>query len=267
MTSVISKDGTSIASLREGSGPPLVLVHGTGGSSARWVPLLPMLTPHFSVVAIDRRGRGDSGDTPPYSIQREFEDIAAVIDSLDEPAYLLGHSFGGICSLEAALLTTNLRKLVIYEAPIPASAERVFVPEVFERLKALLEADDREAVLTVFMREVNHMPAHEFEIFRSSSAWASRVAAAHTLPRELKAAADYHYDPARWSAFHVPTLLMLGGDSSSYFRAAINALHDALPDNRVVVLPGQQHVAMDTAPNEWIRAVVQFLTELLPDEE
>src|SRR5258706_11204722 len=135
MSTVISKDGTPIAPLREGEGAPLILVHGTGGASARWIPLLPYFTPHFNVIVVDRRGRGESGDTQLYGIQREFEDIAAVVDSLGEPAFLLGHSFGGLCSLEASLLTSNIRKLVIYESPIPMTDERIFAPEMFQRLE------------------------------------------------------------------------------------------------------------------------------------
>ena len=261
MSTVISKDGTPIAFLREGSGTPLVLVHGTGGASARWVPLLPLLTPYFSVVAVDRRGRGESGDTLPYSIEREIEDIAAVVDSLGEPVYLLGHSFGGLCSLEAALLTNNIRKLVIYESPIPMSDERIFAPDIFERLDALLAAGDREGVVTLFMVEVNQMPPHEFEIYRSTPAWPARVAAAHTLTREMHEVGRYRFNKPRLSAIKVPTLFMLGGNSPAYFKAAIDGLHNPLPNNRVVVMPGQQHIAMDTAREEWVREVVQFLME------
>src|SRR5262249_47927231 len=161
-----------------------------GGASARWIPLLPLFAPHFTVIAVDRRGRGESGDTLPYSIEREFEDIAAVVDSLGESVYLLGHSFGGLCSLEASFLTQNIRKLVIYESPIPMTDERIFEPGVFERLEELTRAGNWEAVLTSFMLDVNKMPPHEFEIFRSSPSWAARVAAAHTLTRELQAVAQ-----------------------------------------------------------------------------
>src|SRR5918997_3847853 len=105
--SVASKDGTTIAYRRSGEGPPLVLVHGTAGDHGRWRPVLPAFEERFAVYAIDRRGRGGSGDSEDYTIEREFEDVAAVVDSVGEPALVLGHSYGALCALEAALLTRN----------------------------------------------------------------------------------------------------------------------------------------------------------------
>ena len=114
---VTSIDGTPIAYWRSGQGPPLVLVHGTTADHSRWAPVLPTFEEHFSVCAIERRGRGGSGDSEDYAIEREFEDVAAVVDSFGEPAFLVGHSYGAICALEASLLTPGVRKLVLYEPP------------------------------------------------------------------------------------------------------------------------------------------------------
>lgn len=122
MEHVRSLDGTLIAFERSGAGPPLVLVHGILGSSRRW-PVLPDLEQHFTITAIERHGRGESGDTEPYAIAREFEDVAAVVTAIGGEVSLLGHSFGGLCVLEAALLTPHVRRLVVYEpspAPVPA---------------------------------------------------------------------------------------------------------------------------------------------------
>ena len=110
---VTSEDGTKIAYWRSGQGPPVVLVHGTTADHSRWAPVLPEFEEHFSVCAIDRRGRGGSGDSEDYALEREFEDVASVVDSLGEPAFLLGHSYGAVCALEASLLTPNVRKLVL----------------------------------------------------------------------------------------------------------------------------------------------------------
>jgi pimeloyl-ACP methyl ester carboxylesterase len=125
MEHIRSKDGTAIAYKKSGVGPPLVLVHGATADHTRWAPILPLLEPRFTVYAMDRRGRGQSGDQTgdqaDYAIEREFDDVAALVDSLAEPAVLLGHSYGGICSLEASLRTSNLRKLILYEPPIPAA--------------------------------------------------------------------------------------------------------------------------------------------------
>src|SRR3712207_8086243 len=101
---VTSVDGTSIAYWRSGEGPPLVLVHGTAADHSRWAPVLPAFEQRFTVYAIDRRGRGGSGDSGDYAIEREFEDVAEVVDSLGESVNLLGHSYGALCALEAALL-------------------------------------------------------------------------------------------------------------------------------------------------------------------
>lgn len=116
MQTVISKDGTRIAFWRSGSGPPLLLVHGaTADHTTTWRFVLPELEQHFAVYAMDRRARGSSGDTLPYDLQREAEDVVAVVESIGEPVNLLGHSYGGLCAIEAALLTENLRRLILYE--------------------------------------------------------------------------------------------------------------------------------------------------------
>jgi pimeloyl-ACP methyl ester carboxylesterase len=261
MEKVTSRDGTAIAFARSGSGPPLVLVHGTSASHIRWAPVLPGLEPHFTVYAVDRRGRGESGDAESYTLEREFEDVAAVVDAVGEPAYLLGHSYGGICALQAALLR-KVRKLLLYEPPIPLAGVPIYPEGVIERLEALLDAGDREGVVSTFMREVVRMPPHEFERFSSSPAWPARVAAAHSLPRELRAHERYSFDPRRFQGLTTPTLLLLGGDSPPFFRAAIAALDEALPNSHVVILPGQQHIAIDTAPDRFVAEVVGFLSEM-----
>jgi pimeloyl-ACP methyl ester carboxylesterase len=262
MQKITSKDGTSIAYQRSGVGTPLVLVHGTGGAYSRWLPLLPALEPHFSVYAVDRRGRGESGGSDAYAIDREFEDTAAVVDSIGEPVNLLGHSYGAMCALEAALLTRNLRKLVLYEPPIAVEGVPIYPAGVIEQLQALLEVGDRAGVLTTFMREVVRMPANELELFQSSSAWPARVAAAHTLPRELRAHEQYRLKAERFKGLTTPTLLLVGGASPDFFKTAIAKVNAALPTSRVVVLPGQQHIAMDTAPELFVREVIAFLLEV-----
>ena len=104
------RDGTPVAYWRSGEGPPLVLVHGTAADHSRWRPVLPALEEHFTVYAVDRRGRGGSGDSDDYTVEREFEDVAAVVDSIGESVNLLGHSYGGLLALEATLLTGNVRQ-------------------------------------------------------------------------------------------------------------------------------------------------------------
>jgi pimeloyl-ACP methyl ester carboxylesterase len=259
MEKVISKDGTPLAYQSTGSGRPLILVHGTGAAHTRWTPVVPALAQRFRVCAVDRRGRGESGDPGPYDMRREFEDVAALADAFGEPVDLLGHSYGGVCSLEAALLTGNIRKLILYEPPLPVEGVPIFPDGVIARLQALLNQGDRAGVVSGFMREVVRMPAYEFERFRASPAWPGRVAAAHTLPRELRALESYRFRPERFAAMKLPTLLLVGGDSPHFLKAAIGSAHAALPHSRLVSLPGQQHIAMDTAPELFVREVTAFL--------
>lgn len=259
MATITSKDGTRIAYSRSGSGQPLVLVHGTTADHARWARLLPELEPHFTVYAIDRRGRGGSGDAAEYDIAREFEDVAAVIDAIGEPVFLLGHSYGAICSLEASLLTDKVQRLILYEPPIPIG-EPVYPSGVPERIQALVDAGDREAALEVFFREVVRMPEREFEVYRTLPAWPARVTLAPTIPRELVIERSYRFRPERFAHFSIPTLLLLGNDSPSVFRRVIEMLSAALPTSRITVMPGQQHVAMDTAPELFLREVLGFLS-------
>lgn len=238
-----------------------MLVHGTGGSHARWAPVLPALEKQYTVYRVDRRGRGESGDNESYTIKREFEDVAAVVDSIGDEVDLLGHSYGAMCALEAALLTSRLRKLILYEPPLPILNISISPEGVIERLQALLDAGDREGVLITFFREVVRLPSHELEIFKSSPAFPARVAAAHTLPRELRAQETYQFEPERFKNLSTPTLLLGGGDSPDYFKVAIEAAKSALPNSRVVVLPGQQHIAMDTAPELFSNEVLKFLAQ------
>ena len=259
MVTITSKDGTRIAYSRSGSGPPLVLVHGTTADRTRWARLIPELEPHFTVYALDRRGRGGSGDAVEYAIEREFEDVAAVIDAIGEPAFLLGHSYGAICSLEASILTGKVRRLVLYEPPIPIDGP-VYPPGVPERIQALVDASDPEAALEVFFREVVRMPDREFEVYRTLPAWKVRITLAPTIPRELTIERSYRFQPDRFAQFSIPTLLLLGGDSPPVFRQTVDMVSAALPTSRIVVMPGQQHVAMDTAPELFLKEVIGFLS-------
>ena len=164
---VTSADGTTIACWRSGEGPPLVLVHGTAADHNRWMPVLPAFEERFAVCAVDRRGRGGSGDAEGYAIEREFGDVAAVVGFLGEPVNLLGHSYGALVALEAALLTEKVRSLVLYDPGIEVAGEEVYAPEVIERLEALLETGDRDGVVATTMREVAGLPPEAVEYMRS----------------------------------------------------------------------------------------------------
>lgn len=259
MKTILSKDGTRIAYQHSGTGPPLVLVHGAVADHTRWAPVLSPLEERFTVYAMDRRGRGGSGDADDYAIEREFEDVAALVDSIGGPVNLLGHSFGAFCSLEAARLTPNIGRLILYEPP-PPGVKGALPPEVAARIQTLLDAGDREEVISIFLREVAGITAAELEMLRAAPSWPGRVAAAHTILREIKAMEGLpRFDAERFKALKTPVLLLLGGDSPPLYGDAIEQIHAALPNSKVVVLPGQQHVAMNTAPDLFVREVLAFL--------
>ncbi len=259
--SVTSRDGTPIALWRSGEGTPLVLVHGTAADHNRWAPVLPAFEQRLTVNAIDRRGRGGSGDAEDYEIEREFEDVAAVVDSVGESVVLLGHSYGALCALEAALLTRNVRKLVLYDPGIEVAGEEIYLHQVIERLEALLEAGDRDGVVATTMREVAGLPPETVEYMRSQPAWQARVDAAHTIPRELRAVKAYRFDPQRFGDLGVPTLVLSGGDSPAALRRAAEAVDGALPDSRAVVMPGHGHAAMDTGTELFTTEVLRFVED------
>jgi pimeloyl-ACP methyl ester carboxylesterase len=254
-----SRDGTPIAYHRRGRGSPLVLVPGAGAANPVSWPVTPALEAQFTVHAVDRRGRGESGDGSVYSVQREFEDIAAVVDSVGEPADLLGHSFGGMLALEAALLTRNVRKLILYEGWAPPSDAPTYPQGFVERLEALLEAGELEEVLIAHYREDAGLTPDAIEKLKASPAWPARLATAHTLPRELRAGEQYRFDAQRFKDLRTPTLVLLGGDSPEWVKASGETLRAALPNGRMAIMPGQQHIAQYTAPDLFLREVLAFL--------
>jgi pimeloyl-ACP methyl ester carboxylesterase len=254
---VKSTDGTDIAVWRGGAGPPLVLVHGTTADHTRWARVLPLFEAHFTVHAMDRRGRGGSGDAERYSLEQEGADVAAVVASLDEPVTLLGHSYGGLCALEAATRTTCVWRLVLYDPPLPGGAQ-IVPPATRDRIDAHLARGEREAALLTFFREVVHVPEPQIEMLRAHPAWPGRIAAAHTLAREMRVEEEYRFDFDRLRGVRCPTLFLLGGDSPPFLQDATRRLHAALPGSRIQEMPGQQHVAMDTIPEEFVGFVTQF---------
>ena len=258
--SVTSKDGTPISYWQSGQGSPLVLVHGTAADHGRWAPVLTAFEQRFSVCAIDRRGRGGSGDPEDhYAIEREFEDISTVVDSVGVPAVLLGHSYGVLCALETVLLTRKVRKLVLYEPGIEVAGQEIYPQEVIERLETLPGAGDREGVVATFMREVAGLPPETGEQLRSQPTWQALVSAARTIPRELRAGKAYSLDAERFGDLGVPTLLLSGGQSPAALGKAVETAEEALADSRIVVMAGQGHLAMDTGTNLFTSEVLRFV--------
>ena len=257
---VTAGDGTSIACWRSGEGPPLLLFHGISADHRRWDPVLPALAERFTVYNVDRRGRGGSGDSDGYAFEREFADTTAAIDAIGGPVDVIGHSYGAMCALEAALLTTNIRRLVLYEPPYRMSDRPVSPPDIVDRLETHLAAGDRDEVIAVMMGELVGVPPEAMAEMRTRPAWAARVAAAHTIPRELRALETYRFAPERFRNVTIPTLLLLGSTSPDSMGQATRAVAEVLPNAQTVVLPGQGHVAMDTATDLFTTEVLRFLS-------
>lgn len=259
-----SADGTEIGWVTSGAGPPLVMVHGMVSDHHRWSPLLPHLEPHVTVHAMDRRGRGLSGDAPDYDVAREFEDVAAVVDAVAEEAGstvdVYGHSSGGLFAFGAATLGSRIRRLVLYEGwPVPQPPVGLYPPGFAETLEALLMNGDNETVAETFFREVLAMPEEQFDAYRSQPSWRHRVAAAHTIPREIRTEHDVGWDARLAAAITAPVLLVVGSESPESIRGDPELVADALPDARIEVVPGQGHVADVLAPATFADIILTFL--------
>jgi pimeloyl-ACP methyl ester carboxylesterase len=228
-----SADGTRIAYRVSGTGDPVLFVHGSGTSGADWLFALPFLRDRFTVVTMDRRGRGDSGDCETYAMEREVEDVLAVLEAVGAEI-LVGHSYGALCSAIAAGRTDRLRGLVLYEPPIAVRAE------VLGPLNEAVAAGELDLALAGFLSAAG-VRADELELIRSSGAWPVLLDAVPALPRELAAAAKWKHPGA---LIDVPTLFLIGGDTEA--REYLDGLEDllaAFPDLRREVIPGQQHIA------------------------
>jgi pimeloyl-ACP methyl ester carboxylesterase len=254
-----SRDGTRIAYWRTGQGPALILVHGTTADHTRWETLLPLLEPHVTVHAMDRRGRGQSGDAAPYRIEEEGADVAAVVAAVADvtggPVDVLGHSYGGLCALEAMALTDRIRRAVLYEPGAGVLTE----PGLAEVLERLLADDRREEVVIELLTVAAGVPADQLAHMRTLPSWPNRVAAAHTVVREVRAHDAYRLRPQRFTALAVPILLLLGSDSPPSEAESSSLLASVLPQSRLVTMPGQGHVAMMTAPELFTADVLRFL--------
>jgi len=262
---VVSADGTAIADFRSGDGPPLILVHGTTADHTTFRVVAPRFARRHAIHAIDRRGRGASGDGPVYAIEREYEDLAAVIDAVAAaggPVDVVGHSFGGAVALGAATLTANLRRLVVYEGAPAVPGQSAAPTALVTRLDGLLASGDHARLLRAFLREVVQMDDRTLAAFEASPFYQERLRAAPTVLRELTAGGP-GADPARVAALatavRVPVLQLLGGDSPAFFRDATRRLDAALPDGRIAVLAGQRHAAHHDGADDFVDAVESFL--------
>jgi pimeloyl-ACP methyl ester carboxylesterase len=262
VTHVESRDGTQIGYFSSGEGPPLVLVHGLLGDHTRWDALRPYLEPHFTVHAMDRRGRGASGDAAEYAFERELEDVATVINTVAEKSEtavnVLGSSGGALYSLGAAVHTAHIRRLSLFEPP-PGDVTRLLPDGLLERLDALLAQGDHEGVLVAAYRAIVGLSDEQIEQLRAQPAWPNRVAAAHTVPRELRSASDHSFSREQVKAISVPTLVLVGSETPRPYRDSAEDMVAMLPKGKLIILEGQGHGAEMFAPQLVAEPVITFM--------
>jgi pimeloyl-ACP methyl ester carboxylesterase len=248
MDKVRSTDGTLIAFDRTGSGPALILLGGAFSTRAAAAQLAGLLAPHFTVFAVDRRGRGDSGDTAPYSVAREVDDVAALIEAAGGTAFVYGHSSGAGLALLAAVRGLPITRLGLYEPPFFVDDSRPPMPPGFDaELKALVDAGRPGDAVARFWEVGLEMPAEQIASARDMPWWPGLVALAHTLPYDTAIVGPYQAGkplPAEWAkTVTIPTLVLDGGDSPAYQRNSVAAVAALLPNAERRTLPGQGHGA------------------------
>lgn len=246
MQTLTSKDGTSIAYDKSGSGPALVLVTGATMTRAAWPELASLLAPHMTVYAYDRRGRGDSGDTQPFALEREFEDLEAVIDEAGGSAFVYGISSGGCLALEAAaVLGDKITKLAIYEAPYDDGEQAKATWHEYRKNLSQAIAEGRNGDAVELFMQLVEVPADAINGMRQSPMWPQLEKVAPTLQYDAAAMGDDRTAPLdRAAKVTAKTLVMDGGASAQYMPfmgEAAEALAKAIPDAERKTVPGQSH--------------------------
>ncbi|HEV8682993.1 MAG TPA: alpha/beta hydrolase [Actinomycetota bacterium] len=241
MNKVTSSDGTTIAFDRLGEGPPVILV--CGGSTDRMAnaSLTELLAPRFTVFNYDRRGRGDSGDTPPYAVQREVEDIDAVIIAAGGSASVYGTSSGAVLALQAAASGLPITNLALWEPPFILDESRRPPADQVERYNEMIAADRRGDAVEYFMAKVVGLPPEFVAQARTQPFWAAQEALAHTLAYDATIMGDYSLPTDRAASVQAPTLVIAGGEDFPWMRETAQALADAFPDGQTRTLQGQGH--------------------------
>jgi pimeloyl-ACP methyl ester carboxylesterase len=262
---VASKDGTTIAYEKYGSGPALVLVGAALSDHADAAKLAKRLARKFTVINYDRRGRGQSSDTPPYAVEREVEDIAALIDAAGGAAFLFGSSSGAVLALEAgSRLGAKVRGLFLYEPPFIVDSSRPPMPaDLVEEIESLVTANRRSEAVGRFFRKGMGIPAIFVTMMRwLMPGWSKAAGMAHTLPYDFAVLAGTQSGeplPAqRWISTQAPTLIMVGSKSETFFHNGARALNDILPQAQYRALEGRDHSAVQMAPNAIALAVEGF---------
>jgi pimeloyl-ACP methyl ester carboxylesterase len=251
MDKVISRDGTPIAYDRVGSGEPIILVDGAfcSRSFGPMSKLAPLLASDFTVIYCDRRGRGDSGDSPSYAVEREIEDLAALVEVAGGSASLYGVSSGAVLAVRAAAAGLNVRKLALYEPPlVMADSPPPVQPDLKAEIIRLVAEGKRGAAVSAFMKMVGMPPIFMPMMRLMPGVWSGLTRVAHTLPYDFAVLGDTGAGrplpaelAAAMAAVHAPTLVMAGGKSPKWMHHAVDVVTRGIPGAERRTVPGQTH--------------------------
>ena len=208
------------------------MVHGSIADHTTFDPFIAVLRDHFTTYAMDRRGFGASGDSPGYSIERDFDDVAAVVDVVadrtGDPVALWGHSYGANCAMGGAAHTDQVHHLVVFEPSLGLP----YPPGSIAAIEAALARDDRDAAIVAVLVDILEMTDEEIDAFRASPLWPVRLAAAPTIPRECHAEQDWVYAPGQFDAVTASNLFLAGSDSVPVVKEATDRAAGAIPHTR-----------------------------------
>ena len=252
-----SADGTTIAFDLDGDGPPIVFVGGAFNTRSTTAPLAAALRDRFTTLNFDRRGRGDSGDTAPYAVEREIEDLDALIREAGGSAAVLGYSSGANLALKAAAGGSAITKLVVYDAPFAVDDSQPRLPAGFaDELAQLVEAGRRGDAVELYQRVAVRIPEEVVVRMRQAPFRPGLEAIAHTLSYDARVIGDLTLPTELLGSITVPTLVIDGEKSPPIMHSAAEALVRVLPDARRCTLPGQGH---DLSPDALRPVLTEFL--------
>jgi pimeloyl-ACP methyl ester carboxylesterase len=257
MHKVVSRDGTTIAYEKAGDGPPIVLLGGGFRDHTVFTPIVAELAPHCTTYAYDRRGRGESGDAPTYAIEREIEDIEAVIAEAGGEAAVFGGSSGAILALEAAMTGVAITKLALLEPPYRVEGYQRPPDDFADTLRSLLAEEKRSEAAEYFLAELVGFSPEEIAKWRRSPMWPANEAMAHTLVYDTAICGDGRVPVERLAKTEVPTLVINSESTSDWLHAAARETAAALPNGQRVSLPGVWH---RVPPEVLGPALVEFVT-------
>jgi pimeloyl-ACP methyl ester carboxylesterase len=257
---VRSSNGVQLAVWIEGNGPPLVLVHGSIQDHTVFAALVQELRADFTTFSVDRRGYGASGDAPGYAIERDFEDVAAVVDAVaartSQPVVLWGPSYGANCAMGGAALTDSVSHLLLYE---PSLGLR-YPAGWLDAVELAIDDGDPEAAVVLVFRDLLQFTDEQIEEMKAGPEWVDRVATAPAMARESRADESWVYRPGQFDRIKVPTLLLSGSASPPDIKKATGDAAAAITPARVHNLDGHEHIAHLTDPAMVAAVIREFLT-------